>query len=65
MVIVIISVMVDELNGLTMISCFKCPITGVRLQPTVRLHCRITNVQNEIVSFDRPGECSPEKDYCR
>ena len=48
-----------------MISCFKCPITGVRLQPTVRLHCRITNVQNEIVSFDRPGECSPEKDYCR
>ena len=25
------------LSGLTMIGCFNCPITGVRLQPTSRL----------------------------
>ena len=30
-----------------MIGCFNCPITGVRLQPTVRLHCPMTTVQNK------------------
>ena len=30
-----------------MIDCFNCPITDVRLQPTVRLHCLITTVQRE------------------
>ena len=28
-----------------MIGCFNCPITGVRLRPTVRLHCPITILQ--------------------
>ena len=30
-----------------MIGCFNCPITGVRLQPTVRFHCPMTIVQNK------------------
>ena len=28
-----------------MIGSCNCPITGVRLQPTVRLHCPITTLQ--------------------
>ena len=34
-------------TGLSMIGCFNSPITGVRLQPTVGLHCPITIVQND------------------
>ena len=34
-----------QLSGLSMIGCFNCLITGVWLQPTVRLHCPITTVQ--------------------
>ena len=30
-----------KLSGPCMSDCFKCPITGVQLQPTVRLHCPI------------------------
>ena len=33
--------------GWSMIGCFNCPITGVRLRPTVRLHCPMTTVQNK------------------
>ena len=36
-----------RLKGLSMIGCFNCPITGVRLQPTVKLHCPITTLQTD------------------
>ena len=32
-------------SGLKVVSCFNCPITGVQLQLTVRLHCPITTLQ--------------------
>ena len=35
------------LKGPSMIGCFNCPITGVRLQPTVKLHCPITTLQTD------------------
>ena len=30
-----------------MIGSCNCPITGVQLQPTVRLHCSITTLQEQ------------------
>ena len=36
------------LKGLNMIGCFNCVITGVWLLPTVRLHCLIATLQNDL-----------------
>ena len=33
------------MTGLKIIGLCNCPITGVRLQPTVRLHCPIKTLQ--------------------
>ena len=35
------------LKGPSMIGFFNCPITGVQLQSTIRLHCPITTLQND------------------
>ena len=35
------------LTELSMIRCFNCPITSIRLKPTVQLCCPIKAVQNE------------------
>ena len=50
LVVAIMVIVVNSVNGgfsWFVIGCFNCPITGVQLQPTVRLHCPIMTVQND------------------
>ena len=37
------------MTGLKMIGLCNCPITGVRLEPTVRLHCPFTTLQIKLM----------------